>query len=101
MTSPALIAKATKRVTFYNKVAVLYISPINVILRKELFYRRADYRQFEMDAYIESMLCEGSQPPSSEQTQGNGLSKELPSASVSKIQVTPSKQAAPRIAVAA
>jgi hypothetical protein len=47
--------ESSKSVSFYGTVTVIYIPPINKLLKKELFYKSDDFQIFEMEAYIESV----------------------------------------------
>jgi hypothetical protein len=53
MASP--LEDKTKRVTFFGAVKVIYIVPINKLLRTDLFYDSDDYQRFELDAYYDFM----------------------------------------------
>lgn len=50
--------ESSKRVTFYESVRVLYIAPVNKVLKKQLFYNRSDYERFEYELYVQTMLQE-------------------------------------------
>lgn len=63
----SLARETSKQVTFYEKVTVVHFPSMNRLLKSELFYKRADIEQFEMDAYIEALLRQRSDRRSSEQ----------------------------------
>jgi hypothetical protein len=68
-----LAHETTKRVTFYEKVTVVHFPSMNRVLRRELFYNRADIEQFQMDVYIESIIRQRSLRRLAEQAQCKGM----------------------------
>lgn len=52
----SLAKEIPKRVTFRESVTVVRFHSLNRTLKRDLFYKRTDFEQFEMDAYVEVLL---------------------------------------------